>query len=445
MHVNKKTSPFQLDKLDFLGQRKSNLDGPALYALRNALNPKPIKKQRSRPTNPEAQTFFGKEMDEEEETSPELKLASLVSKPIYHTLPGGAQSSTEEDIKQFMFGNNDAMSENHFGLPNDDWQSSINKRRNLVRIPSPRERKIFANEAEDTAYTGKNENKRNEIIDRRMLDKALRKLRDEIPAQERELIDQQQLRNMFRQNGDKKELITDPYDALSLPVSEFLGGQDIDRKFYKSLPEGLLDEYETSGKIPAQFKLQKNHLWGNIQKRWRRSKINKHPRYSVREDTQERAIGRSFSDGLGETGHTFDAYGQIGQPMMQSSSLVGLNNEKITQPCSNNQELKMDPIAMHNQDNTPEMFVDGAGMQDPSKQVDGGIIQISPDGTPARSRIARPSYDALATRILRNKRSALMLKRKTLQDALARRVKGKFFFSLFLLCKEEAVSSKGFC
>ena len=405
---------FQLGKLDFLGHRKSELDGPALFALQNALNPKPVRKPRLKQSNYEAETFFGKDEVDEDDRSPELKLASLISKPIYHTLPGGSRPNAEDEIKQFMFGQNGDTNENNVGLPSDDWQANLNGRRSFVHVPGTKRDGLYVDtevpEIEDNGH------KRYDIPYRNSLIQSIRNLRNEVPVDND---DHQEINNLIQQIGDKKELITDPYDTLALPVSEFLGAQENDRKFYRKLPYNLIDEYETRD-VPAEFKLQKNHLWGNIQKRWRRSKVNK-LRLPVEEEQNVMGVGRSLGDSVGETGHMFDAYGEIGQNMDQS--LLRLNGERAS-GCGQTPDLTMPPVAAHNHGSAPSLFLDNAGMQqeDP-KQTDSGIIQISPDGTHVRDSIHR-SRETLAHRIMRNKRSLLMLQKRSLADALAKKVKG---------------------
>lgn len=381
-----------------------------MYALQNAFNPRPVKKAKSRPINPEAETFFGKEIDDNEDAAPEVKLASLVSKPIYHTIPGRLRQNTEEDIKQFMFGGNEGENENHFGLPNEDWQANLNTRRSFLKIPGVNSR----HRGKAEYYTGNNEAKRNDIIRGARYETAHRN-EEILPSVERRLIEQLEREHAYNQLGDKKELITDHYDALSLPVSEFLNGQQNDRKFYKSLPDNMIDEFETR-QIPSQFKLQKNPLWGNIQKRWRRSKVNKKGNWPVQEEVTVRGVPRSLGIGLGETGNSYDAYGQIGQNIDQS--LMKLNGDKPG--CGQSPEIKIDPVTSH--ESMPAVFMNGADVQpEESRQADNGIIKISP--SQRRSRII--SYDQLANPILRNKRSLLLLKKRAIEDALAKKFKGE--------------------
>ena len=410
-----KQNGFQLDKLDFLGQRKSQLDAPSFYALQNSFNPKPIKKVKARPSSPEAETFLGKETyDESDDRSPELKLASLISKPIYHTMPYGHGS--ENDLKQFMFGSNEGVNENRIGLPNEEWQANLMSRRSFTGIPGSVEKNT-----EIESYTDNNEAKRGDIMRGVDLDVAYRK--DEIPSDARMILEQLERRNIYNQIGDKKELITDPYDSLSLPVSEFLNRQESDRKFYKSLPDNMIDEYETR-ELPAQFKLQKNPLWGNIQKRWRRSKVNRKNSWPVQEELNIRGVPRSLGIGLGETGNSYDAYGQIGQNMEQS--LMRLNGDKPG-GCAQDQTMKFEPISTHG--TTPTALFDGADVQqDFSRQTDNGIIKISP---PQRRRSTITSYRSMRDPTFRHKRSLYLLRKRAIRDALSKKSKG-LFVSLFL-------------
>ena len=396
---------FQLDKLDFIGQRKSQLDAPSLFALQNSFNPKPVEKAKTFPSRPEAEAFIGKESEEEmDDRSPELKLASLVSKPIYHSLP--ASKSAEEDIKQFMFGGNEGLNENNLGLPNDGWEANMNSRRSFRRIPISEDRD--ADEVEN--YSENNEVKKNSVNQGVGYDYGYKK--NTMPMDARRVIEELERRNVYNQMGDKKELITDPYDSLSLPVSEFLNRKDSDRKFYKSLPDNIIDEYE-SRPFPAQFKLQKNHLWGNIQKRWRRSKINKNGRWPEQEEINIRGMPRSLGIGLGETGNSYDAYGQIGQNVEQA--LMKLNGAKPA--CTSNEEMNIEPISSH--DTTSPVLMDGADIQqDASRQTDSGIIKISP---PQKRSFA---YQPLRNPLLRTKRSLLLLRKRALQEALAKTSKG---------------------
>ena len=349
-------------------------------------------------------TFIGKEGDEEtDDRSPELKLASFVSKPIYHMLP--ASQSSEEDIKEFMFGGNDGMNGNSLGLPNEDWQT--NSRRSLLRIPGTEAR----NKGYFDNYSENNEVKKNDIVRGENFDDGYRT--DNAILDDNGILEQLERRNIYNQLGDKKELITDPYDSLSLPVSEFLNRKDSDRKFYKSLPDKLIDEYEP--RPPAQFKLQKNHLWGNIQKRWRRSKVNKRGNWPVQEELNVRGVPRSLGTGLGETGNSFDAYGQIGQNVEQA--LMKLNGGKTG--CGQNQE--MDLSTMTSPENTPTFMMNGAEIQpDDRRQMDNGIIKIAP----SRKRSNILHYRSQGNPMLRNKRSLLLLEKRALQNALSKKTKG---------------------
>ena len=405
-----KHNSFQLDKLDFIGERKSQLDAPSLYAIQSSFNPKPVKKVKTVSSVPEAETFIGKDDDEDnDDRSPELKLASLVSKPIYHSLP--TNQGSEEDIKQFMFGGNEGINENNLGLPNEEWQASLNSRRSSLHIPGSEE----GNSDDYENYSENNEVKKNDIIEGEDYNEGQRKYI--IPSDERRILDQLERRNMYNQLGDKKELITDPYDSLSLPVSEFLNRKESDRKFYKSLPDTLIDEYE-SKPSPAQFKLQKNHLWGNIQKRWRRSKVNKKANWPVQEEINIRGVPRSLGIGLGETGNSYDAYGQIGQNIEQA--LMNLNSGKTG--CGQSQDMSMEQMPNH--ETTPTMLMDGAGIQqDDSRQTDNGIIKI----TPPQKRSNTPEYHTLRNPLLRNKRSLILLQRRALQNALSKKAKGLTF------------------
>eukprot|EP00794_Sanderia_malayensis_P017974 gene17974-19770_t len=423
--------------------RRNKLDKQSLFALENSLDPKPIKRRRKKPDETEAKTYFGGEQvdDDDDEVSPEMKLASLISKPIYHNMRGSSvHRDSDQDYKEFMFGNNnnndneEDVGDNDIGLPSDDWRAG----RSSIPATSPRStvRYLAVEDDGDSDNVKLGQNRNFAIINAEQLERIIRNARNKIPSAS-ELINRNMVERMLEESGEKKELISAPsYNSLPLPVSDAVRGSETDRKFYKYLPHLLESEnfYSDEKVSPTEFKLEKKRLWGNIEKRYRRNRINNRP--------QDIAyVKRSLMDNLGETGNSFDAYGSIGQDTAQAAMKIAADAADNRQlPCSKqaatttqfagNRALSSGLIGGNGGLSDAVIGSNEAGgdiggrnlgslldvsqfRQDMSKpRGENGIIQIAPEMSQKRSSLHNIVH------ALRRKRAATnVMKKKILQDS----------------------------
>ena len=353
--------------------RKRGFDNLPDINLDNVFNPRPIKR-KSRPTGPIATTYVGESVDEDD--SPQHKLASLISTPIYHEIPENVRrfrdNNDPDNLRRYMYENTKPVEElEHSVLQNEDFTGNAVPESLLEQFRPAKydERNNMEQDDEEDLSNGPRFSKRYNLFGKSEDNQKRDILLDKILELKQQLSEQQKRQKGIKRPEDKKKhFISEPYDSISLPVSESKLKPEADRKFYSDKRYAYNNDLDTDVDKAVPFKLQKKHLWGRIEKRWKRhgpkrfeketgigtvprtlfrnfEKEEFFPRAVERERTVAPVV-RSQYGTVGETGNSFDAYGGIGQDVSQT--LVKLNPDseeadRVVSPCKQNAQVAVDP------------------------------------------------------------------------------------------------------